>query len=108
MEYLRECSKVSERRACRTTGCAKSTARYRSCRDPKTALRQRMREIALARVRDGYRKIRVLLTREGWAVGTTWGYRRSQEEGLTLRHRVPRRRNAVTARRRRLRPRETE
>ncbi len=67
MEYLRQGYQVSERRACRTAGCARSTYRYRSCRDPKTALRQRIRELAQARVRYGCRKIRVLLNREGWA-----------------------------------------
>ena len=32
----------------------------------------RIREIAQARVRYGYRKIRVLLNREGWDVGKYW------------------------------------
>jgi transposase InsO family protein len=38
-------------------------------REPHTALRARIREIAQTRVRYGYRKIRVLLKREGWDVG---------------------------------------
>jgi putative transposase len=33
----------------------------------------RIREIAQARVRYGYRKIRVLLNREGWEVGKYLG-----------------------------------
>ncbi len=98
VEYLRQCYHTTERRACRTAGCAKSTYRYRSCRDPKTALRQRIRELAQARVRYGYRKIRVLLNREGWAVGKKLVYRLYREEGLPLRHRVPRRRRAVAPR----------
>jgi putative transposase len=57
-----------------------------------------MREMAQARVRYGYRKIRVLLNREGWAVGKTLVYRLYREEGLTLRHRPPRRRKAVVPR----------
>jgi putative transposase len=36
---------------------------------PLTALRQRMRELARTRVRFGYRRLRVLLLREGWTVG---------------------------------------
>jgi len=36
-----------------------------------TDLRLRIREIAQARVRYGYRKIRVLLNREGWKVATS-------------------------------------
>jgi putative transposase len=44
----------------------------------------RIREIAQARVRYGYRKIRVLLNREGWNVGKYLVYRLYTEEGLTL------------------------
>lgn len=42
---------------------------YRSVRDSRTGLRQRMRELAQIRVRYGYRRIGVLLQREGWSVG---------------------------------------
>jgi putative transposase len=38
---------------------------YRSAKDPKLALRGRMREIARTRVRYSYRRIHVLLRREG-------------------------------------------
>ena len=41
-----------------------------------------MREIAKVRVRYGYRKIRVLLNREGWNVSRYLAYRLYQEEGL--------------------------
>jgi putative transposase len=44
----------------------------------------RIREIAQARVRYGYRKIRVLLNREGWDVGKYLVYRLCKEEGLML------------------------
>jgi hypothetical protein len=44
-------------------------------REPRTALRLRIREIAQTRVRYGYRKIRVLLIREGWQVGKKLVYR---------------------------------
>lgn len=54
-------------------------------------------ETAQARVRYGYRKIRVLLNREGWAVGNHLVYRLYWEEGLPLRHRPARRRKAVMA-----------
>ena len=46
-----------------------STFRYQSTQEPRTALRLRIREIAQARVRYGYRKIWVLLKREGWKAG---------------------------------------
>ena len=47
----------------------RGTFRYHSYKDPRTALRMRLREIAQTRVRYGYRKIRVLLNRESWNVG---------------------------------------
>ena len=62
----------------------------------------RIREIAQARVRYGYRKILALLHREGWKVGTHLVYRLYQEEGLTLRQR--RRRRVALPRRERQKP----
>ena len=96
--YLRRTYPISERRACRISRCARATYYYRSHRDPRTALRQRMREIAQTRVRYGYRKIRVLLNREGWAVGKKLVYRLYREENLMLRHRSPRRRKSMVLR----------
>lgn len=104
VEYLRNCYRVSELRACRTAGCAKSTYRYQSRRDPRTALRQRIRELAQARVRYGYRKIKVLLKREGWAVGKKLVYRLYREEGLAVRHRARRRQKALMPRHARFKP----
>jgi putative transposase len=49
----------------------------------------RIREIAQTRVRYGYRKIRVLLNREGWDVGKYLVYRLYKEEGLSLRKKKP-------------------
>lgn len=69
LERLVRSFQVSERRACRVLCVPRATYRYRSCLDPRTELQMRIREIAQARVRYGYRKIRVLLNREGWDVG---------------------------------------
>jgi putative transposase len=52
-------------------------------------LRVRIREIAQARIRYGYRKIRVLLNREGWDVGKYLVYRLCKEEGLMLKRMKP-------------------
>jgi putative transposase len=57
--------------------------------EPRTELRMRIREIAQARVRYGYRKIRVLLNREGWDVGKYLVYRLYTEEGLSLKRMKP-------------------
>ena len=76
---------VSERRACRVAArFGRSSVRYQSRRDPLTALRQRMRELAQTRVRFGYRRLLVLLRREGWDVGKKRFYRVYTEEGLAL------------------------
>jgi putative transposase len=69
VEYLCGGYQISERRGCKGVRRARSTRRYRSRKDPQTALRMRIREIARARGRYGDRKIRVLLRREGWKVG---------------------------------------
>ena len=69
----------------------RSTVRYRSHRDPCNELRMRIREIAHTRVRYGYRRIHVLLRREGWSVGKKKVYRLYTEEGLTMRPKRPRR-----------------
>lgn len=79
--------------------------RYESMQEPRTALRLRIREIAQICVRCGYRKIRLLLNREGWKVGKKLVYRRYREEGLTLRHKPRRKRRAAMHRRERFRPR---
>ena len=80
---------VSERRAVRAARFCLSSIRYRSCRDPLTALRQRLRELAQTRVRFGYRRLLVLLRREGWEVGKKRIYRLYIEEGLALRRKRP-------------------
>ncbi len=89
VERLASSYRVSERRACRVLCVARATYRYRSRLDPRTELRMRIREIAQARVRYGYRKIRVLLNREGWEVGKYLVYRLYKEEGLALKRMKP-------------------
>ena len=104
VEYLRGSYQVSERRACRVARLNRGTYRYQSHRDPRTELRMRIREIAQTRVRYGYRKIRVLLNREGWKVGKYLVERIYREEGLTLRQRRKRRRRVAEHGRERFHP----
>jgi putative transposase len=98
--------KVSERRACTTFEFVRSVVRYESKADPQTALRMRLRELAMARVGYGYRRLQVLLWREGWRVNHKRVYRLYCQEGLGLRKRVPRRRRACL--KRELRPQAAE
>jgi putative transposase len=53
---------------------------------------ERIKAIAATRVRYGYRRIQVLLRREGWAVNTKRVYRLYREMGLQLRNKTPKRR----------------
>ena len=96
--YVTACHGYSERRACALTRQARSTQRKPSRRNPHTAIRLRMHEIAQVRVRYGYRRFHVLLKREGWSVGRNLVYRLYREEGLVLRRRRPRRRKAAVNR----------
>jgi putative transposase len=95
VDHLRDRYRASERHACRILLMVRGTYRYKSRQEPWTELRMRIREIAQSRVRYGYRKIRVLLNREGWDVGKHLVYRLYTEEGLTLKKRPPRKRKAV-------------
>jgi len=90
--------RVSQRRACRIFRFVRSVVRYQSVADPQTALRMRLRDLALARVGYGYRRLQVLLWREGWRVNHKRVYRLYREEGLGLRKRAPRRRRACLKR----------
>ena len=73
---------MSERRGCKAMRFDRSTHRNQPIRDEQVPLRKRMREIALVRVRYGYRRIQVLLRREGWAVNHKRVQRLYREEGL--------------------------
>ena len=95
VDHLRDHYRASERHACRVLLMVRGTYRYQSRQEPWTELRMRIREIAQSRVRYGYRKIRVLLNREGWAVGKHLVYRLYKEEGLALKKRPQRKRKAV-------------
>lgn len=87
MGHLRDAYQGSERRACRATGFVRTTQRYRSQRDPRTGLRMRLKDLAVARVRYGYRRLNVLLRREGWYVVHKKPYRLYREEHLTVKRR---------------------
>lgn len=70
----------------------RSSYHYRGCRADQADLKKRMQEIAETRVRYGYRRIHVLLRREGWDVNAKRVYRLYKELGLQLRHKPPKRR----------------
>jgi len=57
---------IGERRACKATGFPRSSQCDKPRGDPQTELRMRLRDLAAGRVRYGYRRLHVLLLREGW------------------------------------------
>ena len=89
MHYVLGRYTISARRACRVVPTTCSSVYYTSRNAPLTSLRQRMRELAQTRVRFGYRRLRILLQREGWQVGTEHFYRVYTEQGLALRRKRP-------------------
>lgn len=54
---------------------ARASLRYQGHRDPQDALRMRVREVAASRMRFGYRRLTVVLRREGWRVHAKRLYR---------------------------------
>ena len=79
---------ISERRACRYTGFARSSRRYRARRASHDAIRARVHTLAVLRPRWGYRRLSRSLRREGVRVNRTLVQRRYREEGLTVRRRA--------------------
>lgn len=65
---------------------------YKSKRNDQAALKQRIKEICETRVRYGYRRVYVLLRRDGFAVNHKRIYRLYKELGLQLRNKTPKRR----------------
>jgi transposase InsO family protein len=63
-----------------------------------------MHEIVAARIRFGYRRVHILLKREGWLAGKNVVYRLYREEGLCLRPERPRRRKMAVHREARCQP----
>lgn len=91
MQQLEVCYQVSQRRACQTLPVARSSIRYQRVADDQAPLRIRLRDLAAARVRYGYRRLHTLLRREGWEVNHKRVYRLYTEENLTMRTKRPRR-----------------
>src|SRR6202051_2067747 len=82
---IRQAYKLNELRACGLIRITRWSNRYQSRRDPQTELRVRLRDLASTRIRYGYRRLTVMLRREGWHVNTKSVYRLYREEGLELR-----------------------
>jgi putative transposase len=82
----------SQRRACALVGVDPKTYRYASRRPDDGQVRARLRELANARRRFGYRRLHILLRREGIEVNHKKLFRLYCEERLTVRRRSGRKR----------------
>ena len=86
---------LSERQACVLAGLGRSSYRYRRQGPKESGLRKRLKELASERRRWGYRRLTVLLRREGQTVNHKRIYRLYREEGLSVRRRKRKRIGAV-------------
>src|SRR5450631_1396731 len=90
--HLRSAFEMSERRACKVIGCCRMTVRYAATRTDDGCLRERMKAMAHERRRFGYRRLHVLLRREGYVVNHRRLFRLYREERLAVRRRGGRKR----------------
>ncbi len=94
--HLKVTMGLSERRACQIISADRKTVRYRSSRPPELELRTKLRDLANERRRFGYRRLFILLRRDGEPSGVNRIYRLYREEGLSVRKRKARRRAVGT------------
>jgi putative transposase len=96
--YLQSTYEMSQRRACRVIGTDRANVRYQATRPDDAVLRERLRSLAQERRRFGYRRLHVLLRRQGEVVNKKRVQRIYREERLTVRHRGGRKRAVGTRR----------
>ena len=98
MLFLLEAYKVSVRKATDVISMHRSVWYYKSQKQPDTAERMRIKEIANTRIRYGYRRIHTLMQREGWLINHKKVQRIYGEEGLNLRSKKPKRHKSTKQR----------
>ena len=85
---MQDATAISQRRACGLVGLSRSVLSYRSeQRQSDAKLQGRLRELAAERKRFGYRRLHVLLRREGYVVNHKKVYRLYREANLAVRRR---------------------
>lgn len=96
--HLQSAYAMSERRACRVLGVDRTSVRYQATRPDDGTLRDRLKALAQERRRFGYRRLHVMLRREGHAVNRKRVQRIYREEKLMVRRRGGRKRAIGTRR----------
>ena len=86
---------VSQRQACAVLMISRASYHYKSVARDASALSLRIKEITQVRVHYGYRRVHVLLRREGWQDNHKRVYRLYREQGLSLRLKRPKRNKAA-------------
>lgn len=94
--YILQTHPISERRACRALATPRALVRYRFTRPLDTALRERLRALAGQRRRFGYRRLAILLKREGFACNIKKVRRLYREEQLMVKRRKGRKKATGT------------
>ena len=92
MTWAIEEKDYSQRRACKLVGIEPKTYRYAFRRPDDTAIRERLRGLAAERRRFGYRRLHILLRREGLRLNHKRLFRLYREERLGVRKRGGRKR----------------
>ena len=92
VDHIRSDWKVSARRACDTLRVERSLYAYKSKRGDQASLKLKIKDICEARVRYGYRRVHVMLRRDGIAINEKRTRRLYNELGLQLRNKTPKRR----------------
>ena len=92
VDDVRQLFGISERRACAILSVDRTSVRYAHRRGDDGDLRSRLRELALERRRFGYRRLGIMLAREGIVVNHKKLLRLYREENLRVRRRGDRKR----------------
>jgi len=90
--HLCESYEVSQRRACKAVGADRTSVRYRGARPDDGAIRAQLRVLAGERRRFGFRRLHILLCREGLRMNHKKLRRLYREERLQVRRRGGRKR----------------
>jgi putative transposase len=85
VEHVQEAFGLSERSACRALGFPRASHRYESSRTDDPQLVAKLRDVAIERPRFGYRRLHLMLRRQGLKVIHKRVYRLYRLEGLTVR-----------------------
>lgn len=96
--HLCEAHQVSQLRACSVLSVDRSSVRYRSLRPDDADLRKAMNAVAAELRLFGYRRVNVMLERQGWQVNQKKLRRLYREEKLQVRKRGGRKRALGTRR----------